>query len=35
MAADGSIDRGKRRFLLGATTAVGAVGVVAGRCRLP
>lgn len=29
MAADGSVSSGKRRFLLGASTAVGAVGVIA------
>lgn len=29
MAADGSVPSGKRRFLLGATTAVGAVGAIA------
>lgn len=29
MPADGSVSRGKRRFLLGATTAVGTVGVIA------
>jgi ubiquinol-cytochrome c reductase iron-sulfur subunit len=29
MAADGSVSSGKRRFLLGASTAVGTVGVVA------
>lgn len=29
MPADGTVSRGKRRFLLGATTAVGTVGVIA------
>jgi ubiquinol-cytochrome c reductase iron-sulfur subunit len=29
MAADGSVSSGKRRFLLGASTAVGTVGVIA------
>jgi ubiquinol-cytochrome c reductase iron-sulfur subunit len=29
MATEGSVNRGKRRFLLGATTAVGTVGVIA------
>jgi ubiquinol-cytochrome c reductase iron-sulfur subunit len=29
MATGGSVNRGKRRFLLGATTAVGTVGVIA------
>ena len=29
MSDAGSVDKGKRRFLIGATTAVGAVGTVA------
>src|SRR5881397_3532721 len=29
MATEGSVDKGKRRFLLGATTVVGGIGAVA------
>ena len=35
MAGEGNVGGGKRRLLLGATTAVGAVGVIAAPYRLP